>query len=200
MAPARLIRRVNIEENINIDIDLEGLRCDPETYLNRYHCAVSTITYPENPDTGEQEETGWLIYLKPTITAAEKGAVKAYWWTHQDDHFPHQTTLDQFYDDDQFEAYRRLGEQTILHTFDSWRGWYDKQYEDNRKNGSSGARTAFKQIIHLLGKADEPSDTLKRIKLMRAIFEHPAEKLLTELSKELILKEVINDLKTVTTV
>lgn len=55
-----------------------------------------------------EDRTGWLIYLKASLTnTAEPASVKAYAAKNAD--FPHQTTADQFFEDDQFEAYRALG-------------------------------------------------------------------------------------------
>ena len=116
---SRLIRRIYIEEGIQININLDLLRPDPKTGFSRQSCAVGQITYPD------EATIGWLIYLKPVITGTEEGDIKGYWWTHQDKHFPHQTTADQFYDDDQFEAYRRLGELTVQRTVQALKDYYE---------------------------------------------------------------------------
>ena len=125
---ARLIRRIYIEENIKIEINLDQLRPDPQTGLSHHHCAVGKIIYPKKGTAPEQE--GWLIYLKPALTGDEEGSIVAYWWTHREDHFPHQTTADQFYDDDQFEAYRRLGELTVYHTLETLKTFYEREREN----------------------------------------------------------------------
>jgi hypothetical protein len=48
-----------------------------------------------------------MLYLKLSMTGDEIELLKRYRTMHPD--FPHQTTLDQFYDEEQFEAYRQLG-------------------------------------------------------------------------------------------
>jgi hypothetical protein len=50
---------------------------------------------------------GLLLYLKLSVTGDELETIRRYRILHPD--FPHQTTLDQFFDEEQFEAYRELG-------------------------------------------------------------------------------------------
>ncbi|HEX7928390.1 MAG TPA: patatin-like phospholipase family protein [bacterium] len=51
--------------------------------------------------------SGTLIYLKPTLIAGLPLVVTGYHQDHTD--FPNQTTADQWFDEEQFEAYRQLG-------------------------------------------------------------------------------------------
>ena len=48
-----------------------------------------------------------MLYLKLSLTGDEVELLKRYRTLHPD--FPHQSTLDQFFDEEQFEAYRQLG-------------------------------------------------------------------------------------------
>jgi hypothetical protein len=48
-----------------------------------------------------------LIYIKASLTGDEPPDVRHY--ASQNTSFPHQTTTDQFFDETQFESYRRLG-------------------------------------------------------------------------------------------
>ncbi len=57
----------------------------------------------ENAD----ESKGALIYLKTTMIDSLRFGLKAYKGAHHD--FPDQTTADQFFDEEQFDAYRELG-------------------------------------------------------------------------------------------
>lgn len=52
-------------------------------------------------------QDGVLLYIKPAITGAENADVLNYSKTHPE--FPHQSTADQWFDEDQFESYRTLG-------------------------------------------------------------------------------------------
>ncbi len=55
----------------------------------------------------EPDRPGWLVYLKPTLTGDEPADVTQYHRTHAS--FPQETTADQFFDEAQWESYRRLG-------------------------------------------------------------------------------------------
>ena len=60
------------------------------------------------PKTGNQSAgTGLILYLKLSVTGNEQELIRRYRALNPD--FPHQTTLDQFFDEEQFEAYRQLG-------------------------------------------------------------------------------------------
>jgi hypothetical protein len=59
---------------------------------------------------------GILIYLKASMTGREGTAVLQYKSTHPP--FPHETTGDQFYGEDQFESYRQLGRDVALEAFE----------------------------------------------------------------------------------
>jgi hypothetical protein len=64
------------------------------------HCAIGRITY-------ENDVQGVMIYFKSSLTGDEKDYVLDYKRRHPD--FPHETTGDQFFSEEQFEAYRALG-------------------------------------------------------------------------------------------
>ncbi len=57
----------------------------------------------DNPSDG----TGLIVYLKASIVGDEDPDIRNYADTHET--FPHETTADQFFDENQFEAYRHLG-------------------------------------------------------------------------------------------
>jgi hypothetical protein len=74
------------------------------------HAALAWVYYdrPE-PDSGpDRPPDGMIIYLKPTMTGDEPADVLQYYSDHAD--FPQQTTVDQFFDEEQWESYRKLGE------------------------------------------------------------------------------------------
>ena len=56
-------------------------------------------------------DKGVLVLVKPVLTGDEPADVRHYRDTHPD--FPQQPTSDQFYDEAQWESYRRLGEHAI---------------------------------------------------------------------------------------
>jgi hypothetical protein len=74
---------------------------------SRAHFACGRILYPAD-DNGIRP-TGWLIYLKLSVTGNEPDVVNSY--RLKNSAFPHDPTLtDQVFDEAQFEAYRCLGE------------------------------------------------------------------------------------------
>ncbi len=73
----------------------------PQAGRSARHVQEGSITYPGGA-------TGLLIYAKSTLTGDEPPDVRAY--AAANPAFPHETTADQFFSEQQFEAYRRLGE------------------------------------------------------------------------------------------
>jgi len=57
------------------------------------------------------EETGYLVYLKSSLTGDESQIVSEYHGRRP--LFPHESTVDQFFDESQFEAYRELGSHVV---------------------------------------------------------------------------------------
>ncbi len=102
------IRKIRIDLGIDIEIDLTPLKPDAQKRVQR-HYAVGTIHY----DTMTK---GVLIYVKPSLTGNESVDVLEYDAHHAA--FPHEPTSDQFFDESQFESYRRLGEHIALKVFD----------------------------------------------------------------------------------
>ncbi len=75
------------------------------------HVAVGEISYP-----GDRK--GILIYIKSSLTGDENDYVFDY--KKRYDAFPHETTLDQMFTEEQFEAYRALG-------FHATHGFFDRR-------------------------------------------------------------------------
>jgi hypothetical protein len=70
--------------------------------------AIGTIEYPKG-------DLGLVVYVKSTLTRHLPGDLYGYKARNND--YPHQTTLDQFFDEDQFEAYRELGYRLTTQLF-----------------------------------------------------------------------------------
>ena len=73
------------------------------------HCAIGQITYPCG-------RTGVLVYIKSSLTGDENDYVFHYRKRYSA--FPHETTLDQMFSEEQFEAYRALGYHAAYGLFD----------------------------------------------------------------------------------
>jgi predicted acylesterase/phospholipase RssA len=73
------------------------------------HCAVGQITYPNG-------RNGVLVYIKSSLTGDENDYVFHY--KRRYSAFPHETTIDQMFSEEQFEAYRALGYHAAFGLFD----------------------------------------------------------------------------------
>lgn len=106
------IRKIRIDLGVEIELDVELLRPQGEKNHSRLHYAIGTIRY----DTVDPNApSGMLIYLKPSLTGDEPTDVLDYAGRHPD--FPHESTADQFFDESQFESYRRLGAHVVHEMF-----------------------------------------------------------------------------------
>lgn len=94
------VHKCRVDFGADIRIDVNALRPGADGYSAR-SCAVGTIVYADG-------STGTLLYLKPTLTGTEPTDVAHYASAHPT--FPHESTGDQFFDEAQFESYRRLGD------------------------------------------------------------------------------------------
>ncbi|MEW5967757.1 MAG: hypothetical protein AB1720_12315 [Pseudomonadota bacterium] len=106
---ANAIRKCWTDFGTRIDIDLAPLRPQGDGKHNPSHFAVGCIRYRNAP------EPGILIYIKASLTGDETSDVKQYADGHPS--FPHQSTSDQFFDENQFESYRELGRHIGLKVF-----------------------------------------------------------------------------------
>jgi hypothetical protein len=104
-----LIRMCEVDFGVKIEIDVKDIRADAASHWSPKRCAVGTITYPDAP-------AGRLIYLKASMTGGEDTSVLQYKASHAA--FPHESTSDQFYTEDQFESYRRLGQEVALAAYE----------------------------------------------------------------------------------
>lgn len=94
-------------ESIIPDSDTEQSEVNKQHYHLATRCfAIAKIEYPKKSEN-EPKKTGNLIYIKPTLIAGLSPDVLGY--KKSNPTFPHQTTLDQFFTEQQFEAYRELG-------------------------------------------------------------------------------------------
>ncbi|MBL8300488.1 MAG: hypothetical protein JNN30_19290 [Rhodanobacteraceae bacterium] len=94
------VHKCRVDFGADIRIDVSALRRGNDGYSAR-SCAVGSIVYADG-------STGTLLYLKPTLTGTEPTDVAHYATAHPS--FPHESTADQFFDEAQFESYRRLGD------------------------------------------------------------------------------------------
>ena len=122
---ANAIRRCRVDFGAEITLDLSALSTRDALGHTTAHAALGTIAYPDQPTPGvatggPPTPPGHLLYLKATLTGHEPPDVLEY--AHQNPVFPHQSTGDQFFSEDQFESYRQLGYYAGNHLFAPWPG------------------------------------------------------------------------------
>jgi hypothetical protein len=100
-----LVRHARIDFGVEIDVRLDDIRPNPTTRLSQSHWGLFRVRYPVAQ--GAPEAKGLLLYIKLSVTGNESELIRRYRTVHPE--FPHQSTLDQFFDQEQFEAYRQLG-------------------------------------------------------------------------------------------
>ncbi len=105
---ANAIRKIRIDLGIPIEFDPPSLPMSPtgwptEKFSGR-HCAIATINYHA---VDGDVEPGTLIYVKASCNGNESPDVKQY--AASNPSFPHESTAEQFFNESQFESYRRLG-------------------------------------------------------------------------------------------
>lgn len=96
------LRTIREDFGVEIDLDVSPLRKDANG-RSRQHAVVGTIHY----DGLSGLDKGTLVYFKPSLTGDEPPDVLQY--QSRNVAFPHESTGDQFYDEAQWESYRRLG-------------------------------------------------------------------------------------------
>jgi hypothetical protein len=106
-----LVRFARIDRAVNIDIDVSVIKPDKDG-ISKRHVAIGRIDYGRGA-------YGWLIYMKSSLTGREDESVLKYRAVQKD--FPHHSTGDQFFDEEQFEAYRALGYHMASEASANWR-------------------------------------------------------------------------------
>lgn len=104
---ATLIRICKVDGLAEIDIDTRAIRSQNGLDWSHDRWTVGEIKYKKNNIVGPDK--GYLIYLKASMNGYESTPILQYKAIHPD--FPHETTGDQFYAEDQFESYRSLGKE-----------------------------------------------------------------------------------------
>lgn len=103
------IRKCYIDFGVEIAINVSSIIPGKKSRSSRLHYALGEIHYER---ANNPSPMGRLIYLKSSLTDNLSTDVRHYKSDHPD--FPHQTTSDQFFDEPQFESYRKLGYEATL--------------------------------------------------------------------------------------
>ncbi|MEG0938973.1 MAG: hypothetical protein RSE32_07775 [Comamonas sp.] len=100
-----LVRHAQVDFGIRLEPRLDEIRFNPDSGVSRSHIHLLRVHYPVGADG--RTETGLMLYLKLSVTGDETELLKRYRMLYPE--FPHQSTVNQFYGEEQFEAYRQLG-------------------------------------------------------------------------------------------
>ena len=104
---ANAVRRCRIDFGVEITFDeIEDITILNKEFFSKKNYTIGKIMYPENVD-----KEGILIYIKASTTVKENIDLQEY--KKRNPTYPHQTTADQFFDEEQFESYRKLGMNII---------------------------------------------------------------------------------------
>ncbi|MEO8158090.1 MAG: hypothetical protein ABI648_09865 [Betaproteobacteria bacterium] len=102
------VRKCQVDFGVRIDIDTKASVPIQGSGKSLYHCGVGRIHYEE---ADRNAISGFLLYIKPSLTGNEPVDIMQYAAVHPE--FPHQSTTDQWFDESQFEAYRKLGHYIV---------------------------------------------------------------------------------------
>ena len=107
-----VVRKAAIDFGIRIRFKHLDMTQRGETAVKGAYSAYAVIEYPE-ADANGQRRHGYLLYIKSYFGGLEEPAdVRAY--ALENPAFPHDTTLNQFFGEAQFESYRALGGYTVM--------------------------------------------------------------------------------------
>ncbi|VWX55726.1 putative Patatin-like phospholipase [Burkholderiales bacterium 8X] len=105
-----LERLARIDLGVEITLDPESLAPDASG-KSASHVMVGSFRYADG-------EKGVMLYLRANMTGDEAHGTRAY--RARSTTFPHESTADQFFSEEQFEAYRALGEHAAAELTPRW--------------------------------------------------------------------------------
>lgn len=111
------IRKCYTDFGIPIDINVNQIRADGPNKLSQSHYAIGKIHY-EYADVGGAQ--GILLYIKASLSGNEPADILNY--AKREPSFPNQSTADQWFDESQFETYRKLGHHIASAMFGEFNG------------------------------------------------------------------------------
>ena len=99
------IRKCGTDLHVRIDLDVSKMAALAGEGLCGASCAVGTVRYSLVDQGGVD---GTLLYIKPAIVGKENADLLNYRKVHPA--YPHESSVDQWFDETQFESYRALGQ------------------------------------------------------------------------------------------
>lgn len=117
----RLVRMARIDFGVRIELDSTPITPD-ENGVCKAHVVVGRIHYgdvhrpceeqpPHDPSFSYENNQGIIVWIALAVTGDEPADISNYRAMNKD--FPYRTTGDQFFDENEFESYRELGEHSV---------------------------------------------------------------------------------------
>lgn len=113
------IRRCRIDFGAEISLGVQGfLDRAQDNGLATRHVVVGRMLYSKEhwdqlglASGDDADRTGVIVWVKPAVTTGDAADVRQY--KLENPNFPHRTTVDQWYDEAQFESYRKLAYDSV---------------------------------------------------------------------------------------
>ena len=154
------LRRCRMDFGTEIELGVSPIQSNKKKIAEE-HCIVGSIKYTadhlEKLGRAGEDPHGILIWVKPTLTGDEPADVRQY--AIENGNFPQQTTADQWFDEAQFESYRKLGEHMIQNVFESL---------PSVKGLKSGGQCSSGTIGDIFHEAEAISDRKQALKAAQA--------------------------------
>ena len=126
------LRRCRTDFGAEIEIKVDEIR------RGKAHWAVGRVIYEDGTE-------GFLLYIKASLTCNRDEPEDVLEYKARKEAFPHESTGDQFFDEDQFESYRALGQhigEELLAALEdspkaSWGGFLEELWEAEKARQAS---------------------------------------------------------------
>jgi hypothetical protein len=92
---------------VDIRIDLNAFDVDAATHRPRVSHTVGHVHYPAQD--GQDAFVGRIVYMKSGLPRGNEAPADILAFATENLDFPHQTTVNQWFTESQFESYRQLG-------------------------------------------------------------------------------------------
>ena len=147
------IRKCYTDFGIEIELNVQDIvYTDADTRVARAQCAVGRIRYDL---VDADAPAGVLLYIKPGLM--QGAPADLYNYGRRDKAFPYQPTTDQWFDESQFESYRKLGYKVALNVL-------TKAVEEARRldpgDGDFAVDALIEEIRRKWGKDKDTLDTI----------------------------------------
>ena len=109
---ANAIGKCRIDLGIDIELDVKAITPKKNGGPSTRHCAFGKIHY-ETVDMNAP--VGTIVYFKASLTGDEPTDIGRY--KSRDAAFPHDSTINQWFSESQFESYRMLGYHEVMSSF-----------------------------------------------------------------------------------